>query len=128
MPLFRGEFPAGHPSFKETSPARTRSSNGPYPISEPDIVYSPEDDEVIDEFHRKTGMLSFVLLSIDGVAQYGFLPPVATTWHSLGTCSMRPREKGGVVDSSLNVYGVKGLKVAGKCHFISPRVGYRDVC
>lgn len=26
---------------------------------------------------------------------------------------MKPREKGGVVDSRLNVYGVEGLKVAG---------------
>jgi hypothetical protein len=26
---------------------------------------------------------------------------------------MKPREKGGVVDSNLNVYGTKGLKVAG---------------
>jgi alcohol oxidase len=25
---------------------------------------------------------------------------------------MKPREKGGVVDSKLNVYGTKGLKVA----------------
>lgn len=42
---------------------------------------------------------------------------VETTWHSLGTCSMAPREgssiakHGGVVDERLNVYGVKGLKV-----------------
>jgi hypothetical protein len=26
---------------------------------------------------------------------------------------MKPREKGGVLDSRLNVYGVEGLKVAG---------------
>ena len=26
---------------------------------------------------------------------------------------MKPRERGGVVDSHLNVYGVTGLKVAG---------------
>lgn len=26
---------------------------------------------------------------------------------------MKPREKGGVVDANLNVYGVRGLKVAG---------------
>ncbi|KAJ6151021.1 Glucose-methanol-choline oxidoreductase [Penicillium chermesinum] len=42
---------------------------------------------------------------------------VETTWHSLGTCSMAPREgssiapQGGVVDERLNVHGVKGLKV-----------------
>ncbi|KAH7131153.1 GMC oxidoreductase-domain-containing protein [Dactylonectria macrodidyma] len=40
-----------------------------------------------------------------------------STWHSLGTCSMAPREgnsivKEGVLDERLNVHGVKGLKVA----------------
>ncbi|TKA21825.1 Alcohol oxidase 1 [Salinomyces thailandicus] len=42
---------------------------------------------------------------------------VETTWHSLGTCSMAPKEgnsivKHGVLDDRLNVHGVKGLKVA----------------
>jgi alcohol oxidase len=40
-----------------------------------------------------------------------------TTWHSLGTCSMAPKEgnsivKHGVLDERLNVHGVKNLKVA----------------
>jgi alcohol oxidase len=40
-----------------------------------------------------------------------------TTWHSLGTCSMAPREgndvvKHGVLDERLNVHGVKNLKVS----------------
>jgi len=42
---------------------------------------------------------------------------VESTWHSLGTCSMAPKEgnsivKHGVLDDRLNVHGVKGLKVA----------------
>lgn len=42
---------------------------------------------------------------------------VESTWHSLGTCSMAPREgnsivRHGVLDERLNVHGVKGLKVA----------------
>lgn len=42
---------------------------------------------------------------------------VESTWHSLGTCSMAPKEgnsivKHGVLDERLNVHGVKGLKVA----------------
>lgn len=32
-------------------------------------------------------------------------------WHAVGTCSMMPREKGGVVDPRLRVYGVAGLRV-----------------
>ena len=31
--------------------------------------------------------------------------------HPIGTCSMLPRAKGGVVDHKLRVYGVKGLRV-----------------
>jgi len=42
---------------------------------------------------------------------------VETTWHSLGTCSMAPKEgnsivKHGVLDERLNVHGVQHLKVA----------------
>lgn len=32
-------------------------------------------------------------------------------YHICGTAAMMPREKGGVVDAELNVYGVQGLKV-----------------
>ena len=32
----------------------------------------------------------------------------------LGTCAMKPRAEGGVVDSKLDVYGVEGLKIAGR--------------
>ncbi|CAN8097433.1 unnamed protein product [Discula destructiva] len=32
-------------------------------------------------------------------------------YHFVGTCSMLPREKGGVVDPELRVYGVRGLRV-----------------
>jgi choline dehydrogenase-like flavoprotein len=32
-------------------------------------------------------------------------------WHASGTCAMLPRDKGGVVDSNLKVYGIKGLRV-----------------
>lgn len=35
-----------------------------------------------------------------------------STWsHPVGTCAMMPKEHGGVVDSQLRVYGVKGLRV-----------------
>lgn len=36
---------------------------------------------------------------------------LATQWHPMGTCSMMPREEGGVVDKNLYVYGVKGLRI-----------------
>ncbi|KAH7369762.1 hypothetical protein BKA65DRAFT_444215 [Rhexocercosporidium sp. MPI-PUGE-AT-0058] len=35
----------------------------------------------------------------------------ATSFHPVGTCSMLPRDDGGVVDCRLRVYGVRGLRV-----------------
>ncbi|KAJ7459576.1 GMC oxidoreductase [Mycena galericulata] len=35
----------------------------------------------------------------------------STTFHTIGACSMLPRAKGGVVDSSLKVYGCQNLRV-----------------
>jgi alcohol oxidase len=88
MPLCTGELPGGHPTFAANSgAAKFRLDDG----SIQDIVYTAEDDEVIESFLRDR---------------------VGTTWHSMGTCKMAPREEGGVVDQYLSVYGVKGLKVA----------------
>ncbi|RYP06356.1 hypothetical protein DL764_003201 [Monosporascus ibericus] len=53
--------------------------------------FSTEDDMLIDKWLREN---------------------VATTWHPLGTCKMAPREENGVVDETLSVYGVTGLKIA----------------
>ncbi|GJE89858.1 GMC oxidoreductase [Phanerochaete sordida] len=36
---------------------------------------------------------------------------VGTSWHTCGTCSMLPREDGGVVDPDLKVYGTKNVRV-----------------
>lgn len=91
LPYYAGELELGHPKFPSGSAAALEP--GPITNAEQikDIEYSAEDDKAIDEWIR--GNLS-------------------TTWHSLGTCKMAPREKGGVVDGSLNVYGTVGLKIA----------------
>lgn len=34
-----------------------------------------------------------------------------TGWHVVGSCAMMPRDRGGVVDSKLKVYGVRRLRV-----------------
>ncbi|KAH8077873.1 GMC oxidoreductase-domain-containing protein [Cristinia sonorae] len=91
MPCFRGEYRNYHPDFALDSPAAVNEDTVPVAMDAPDIVYTNEDNKAIREWVRKL---------------------VATTWHSLGTCAMMPREQGGVVDSRLNVYGVEGLKVA----------------
>ncbi|EKM55565.1 uncharacterized protein PHACADRAFT_121157 [Phanerochaete carnosa HHB-10118-sp] len=90
MPSYRGEYVAGHPQFAEGSAALCHGEMRPVDVGAPNIVYTEDDEKAIDEYTRKV---------------------VQTAWHSLGTCAMKPREKGGVVDSRLNVYGVQGLKV-----------------
>ncbi|KAK0449786.1 GMC oxidoreductase-domain-containing protein [Desarmillaria tabescens] len=93
MGAYRGEHKPDHPSFLESSSAVVGDASGPVDIDAPDIVYSVDDDKAIDAYHRAN---------------------VNTTWHSLGTCAMKPLQKMGVVDSRLNVYGIQNLKVAGK--------------
>lgn len=101
MDLYRGEFVLGHPEYPKGSKAASNGSAQPVEISSPDIIYTTEDNEAIDQYHRKT---------------------VETSWHSIGTCAMKAREKGGVVDSRLNVYGVQNLKVA-DCSIAPSNVG-----
>ena len=91
MASYRGEIPLSHPPFASTSPAACVSLSEALPADVQDIKYSADDDAVLEKWIRGN---------------------VGTTWHSLGTCKMRPREKKGVVDSNLGVYGVKGLKIA----------------
>ncbi|KAN0092552.1 glucose-methanol-choline oxidoreductase, partial [Tylopilus felleus] len=98
MPAYRGEMAAHHPKFPLDSLTACTEMEGSVPIDAPDIVYSELDDEAIAKFGRDR---------------------VSTAWRSahqldlsLGTCAMKPRDQGGVVDARLNVYGVEGLKVA----------------
>jgi alcohol oxidase len=90
LPYYNGELELGHPKFATGSKAALSIDN-PSSGEIKNIEYSKEDDEAIEDWIR--GNLN-------------------TTWHSLGTCAMRPREKGGVVDKELNVFGTAGLKVA----------------
>ena len=93
MPIFRGELAATHPKFPKGSKAAViEKADGPVAMDDNErIEYSAEDDEAIERRCRDI---------------------LSTTWHSLGTCKMAPREKKGVVDPKLNVYGVQGLKLA----------------
>ncbi|KAF4613895.1 hypothetical protein D9613_007490 [Agrocybe pediades] len=78
MKFFRGELTVGHPQFPEGSAAAVGRHSKPVPLDAPYVQYTEEDDKAIDEYHRQT---------------------VETTWHSIGACAMKPREKGGIVDS-----------------------------
>ncbi|KAI0044618.1 GMC oxidoreductase [Auriscalpium vulgare] len=89
MPLFRGEPPALHPRFAADSPARAIERADGAQAGER-IAYTDQDEKAIEAFTRER---------------------VTTTWHSIGTCAMKHKDQGGVVDAKLNVYGVTGLKV-----------------
>jgi alcohol oxidase len=89
--LYRGEVESAHPPFPPTSNAACIQVNETLSEDVQDIVYTAEDDALIDQFVRER---------------------VETTWHSLGTCKMAPLDQMGVVDANLNVYGVPGLRIA----------------
>ncbi|KAI1463231.1 putative alcohol oxidase [Daldinia caldariorum] len=98
--VYRGEVAATHPPFPPDSDAacvelwddnNNNNNNSRLADVVKDIKYTPADDAIIEKWLREH---------------------ISTTWHSLGTCKMAPPEQGGVVDASLSVYGVQGLKVA----------------
>ncbi|CAK5267117.1 unnamed protein product [Mycena citricolor] len=92
MASFHSEVPASHPHFADTSAAKAILLDERHVGAQaPEIQYSAEDDRAIDAYHRAVG---------------------AATWHGLGTCAMKPKAAGGVVDARLNVYGTARLKVA----------------
>ncbi|KAF8167074.1 GMC oxidoreductase-domain-containing protein [Mycena galopus ATCC 62051] len=92
MPAFRGALGPAHPQYTPGSPAAEQlAATSPVAIDALNVAYSAEDDKAIDTYLRNS---------------------VGKNFHSLGVCAMKPRHQGGVVDSKLNVYGVKNLKVA----------------
>ncbi|KAF4556338.1 GMC oxidoreductase-like protein 15 [Elsinoe fawcettii] len=92
MSIYRGELAIGHPRFPAGSKAAVvEKADGPVADDTPPIQYTAEDDKAIDQKIRET---------------------VGTTWHSLGTCKMAPKERKGVVDNELSVHGTQGLKLA----------------
>ncbi|ETS86609.1 hypothetical protein PFICI_00437 [Pestalotiopsis fici W106-1] len=90
MQAYRGEVPAMHPPFPQSSAAALVETDAPLLANVTDIEYTAEDDAIIAQWARDH---------------------VGTTWHSLGTCNMAPLEQGGVVDETLGVHGVEGLKI-----------------
>ncbi|ORY12196.1 GMC oxidoreductase-domain-containing protein [Clohesyomyces aquaticus] len=92
MSIFRGELASTHPRFPAGSKAAVvEKADGPLGNDNSRIEYTEEDDKAIEQKVREI---------------------LSTTWHSLGTCKMMPRELRGVVDPNLNVHGIKGLKLA----------------
>ncbi|KAJ3968016.1 alcohol oxidase-like protein [Lentinula raphanica] len=92
MKYYQGEHLPIHPKFSANSEALCRGDiSQPVEMDAPNLHYTEEDDKAIDEFHRQF---------------------IQTSWHSLGTCAMKPRDEEGVVDARLNVYGTTNLKLS----------------
>ena len=78
MEFYRGDFQAGHPTFAEGSQAATQLAGMPVDISASKIVYSKEDDDAIDEFHRRTGSRT---LKQESELVLTFVFIVESAWH-----------------------------------------------
>ena len=94
---YLGPVESFHPLFADGSKASFKVADQTILLTKrehiKDVEYSREDDEVILKFLREN---------------------ISPSWHGLGTSAMKPLEHSGVVDGSLNVYGVEGLKVVGE--------------
>lgn len=107
MPVEKGRAP--EPNFLNSNSQHIQE----------DLQYSNQDIKHIEDWVKR--MLSFhvhpSLIISHKLVLINLAGHVETTWHSLGTCSMAPREgnsivKHGVLDERLSVHGVKNLKVA----------------
>ena len=85
------------PAFIEDGIGSQLPAKGPGEIG--DLEY----DALLEKFARGRAMTTF----------HPSYFPRLTILISSATCAMKPREKDGVVDKELNVYGTQNLKVAG---------------
>jgi hypothetical protein len=119
IPGLQKPFSRGRVSINSTSPFAT-------PVINPRYLSNPLDiSSLVAGFKfARTIRNSSALQAIDIIETYPgasvqtdgqieefIREGVDTLHHHVGTASMLPRELGGVVDSSLRVYGVKGLRV-----------------
>ncbi|KAF8685192.1 GMC oxidoreductase [Rhizoctonia solani] len=91
IPSYRGEYAPLHPRFPSGSQAACVHLEKAYPQGIEDLVYTKDDDAALEDWVRERS---------------------DTTWHSVGSVQMKPKEQGGCVDPRLNVYGAVNLKVA----------------
>ncbi|KAF2098456.1 alcohol oxidase [Rhizodiscina lignyota] len=119
-------FSRGNVHIKSADPTE-------YPAIDPKYLSHPVDVELLAlammHFQELTKLDSFASKLALGTDGKPILMPCAaelntmddarkyvrktsfTTYHPIGTCSMLPKEKGGVVDSNLLVYGTTNLRV-----------------
>jgi choline dehydrogenase len=135
-----------HPFSRGT--VHINSSNAAdYPLIDPHYLEHPADIKILSQIvlHIQnslavTAPLSDLLVD-NGTAlqhEYTHLTPdnveseikrlLQTEYHPVGTCSMLPKEKGGVVDSKLKVYGVEKLRIVDASVFpLLPRANMQSL-
>ncbi|KAI1086319.1 putative GMC oxidoreductase [Rostrohypoxylon terebratum] len=73
------------------------------------IVTSPEFSQVLKQPLRRITS-PFDMSDLDQTKDY-VKSNAVSVWHVCGSCAMLPKEKGGVVDTRLGVYGVENLRI-----------------
>ncbi|KAF7121619.1 hypothetical protein CNMCM5793_009090 [Aspergillus hiratsukae] len=96
------------------------------PTIDPNVLSHPLDIELLSKhvtFMEKVGQTEPLASLLkdkgrvyypgleDKPAEYRAKRYNSLEWHPCGTCSMLPREQGGVVDPNLRVYGTKNVRV-----------------
>lgn len=135
-----------HPFSRGT--VHIESSNAAdYPIIDPHYLEHPADIKILSQIalHVQnslaiTAPLSDLLVDNGTALQSEYTKLTAenvesevkrllqTEYHPVGTCSMLPKEKGGVVDSKLKVYGVEGLRIVDASIFpLLPRANMQSL-
>ncbi|THU84774.1 hypothetical protein K435DRAFT_927189 [Dendrothele bispora CBS 962.96] len=117
MKVYCGEYMPLHPKFSTNESGSSDAAPcldapvGSVELNSEDVNYSKEDNEEIEKFTRRfvssTWTRNFQL-------QIQIININDTSNEKLGACAIKPRKQGGVVGPRLNVYGVKGLKVAAR--------------
>jgi len=112
-------FSRGHIHIKSSDPNAAAEMD-------PNVFDHPFDLELLAEMFKFSRKLASTQPFKDMIVDEAFPGPAAvtdadikgyikkgavSTWHTAGTCAMRPREKGGVVDATLKVYGTKNVRV-----------------
>jgi choline dehydrogenase len=135
-----------HPFSRGT--VHIKSSNAAdYPLIDPHYLEHPADIKILSQIvlHIQnslavTAPLSDLLVD-NGTAlqhEYTRLTPenvegeikrlLQTEYHPVGTCSMLPKDKGGVVDSKLKVHGVEKLRIVDASVFpLLPRANMQSL-
>ncbi|KAJ6024062.1 aryl-alcohol dehydrogenase [Penicillium herquei] len=74
------------------------------------LAQSPQLGELLEQPLKLCDPAADFQGDLDAAKKYA-RENLMSMWHYVGTCSMLPRDKDGVVDSNLRVYGIDGLRV-----------------